>query len=79
MNKVNQQLREDLIRSELRKLPEDMKTAIILRFWQNETIEEISQQIKKSWDETNDLIIKGLEIIKQGPLAYYVTDTKEGA
>lgn len=61
-------LEEDFLRSELRKLPEDMRLAIILRFWHSETIESISKYINLPWDQTNHLIEEGLKILREGPL-----------
>lgn len=74
---VNNAISEDLVRSELRKLPEKIKEALVLRFWHLETIESISRHIGKSWDETDSLINEGLKMMKQGPMNSYIMDLQQ--
>ena len=61
--------REDFVRSELRKLPDQMRLAIILRFWHHETIESISQYMNIKWHEANKLIEEGVNLLKRGCLS----------
>ena len=61
--------REDFVRSELRKLPDQMRLAIILRFWHHETIESISQYMNIKWHEANKLIEEGVSLLKRGSLS----------
>lgn len=62
-------LKEDFLRSELRKLPDQMRLAIILRFWHLETIESISQYMNIKWSEANKLIEDGVSLLKRGSLS----------
>ena len=54
-----------IIRSLLRQLPEKQKKAIILRFWEDQSIDEIARTLKISWDDADELIEKGLLILKK--------------
>ena len=60
--------KEDFLRSELRKLPDQMRLAIILRFWHLETIESISRYMNIKWSEANKLIEDGVRLLKEGSL-----------
>lgn len=60
--------REDYLRSELRKLPDQMRIALILRFWHLETIESISQYLNIKWSEANKLIEEGVTKLKKSSL-----------
>ncbi|MBY0316995.1 MAG: hypothetical protein K2Q26_15855 [Bdellovibrionales bacterium] len=71
---VHHTISEDLVRSELRKLPRDMKQALIQRFWHLETIYDISRHLGKTWEETDHLLKEGLNQIKQGPISNYFMD-----
>lgn len=62
-------LKEDFLRSELRKLPDQMRLAIILRFWHLETIESISLYMNIKWSEANKLIEEGVSLLKRGSLS----------
>lgn len=66
--KVHKGFREDFVRSELRKLPDQMRLAIILRFWHLETVESISQYMNIKWYEANKLIEEGVSLLKRGSL-----------
>ena len=61
--------KEDYLRSELRKLPDQMRLAIILRFWHLETIESISQYMNIKWSEANKLIEDGVGLLKNSSLS----------
>lgn len=61
--------KEDFLRSELRKLPDQMRLAIILRFWHLETIESISQYMNIKWSVANKLIEDGVSLLKKGNLS----------
>lgn len=61
--------KEDFLRSELRKLPDPVRLAIILRFWHLETIESISQYMGIKWSEANKLIEEGVHHLKGGALS----------
>jgi len=65
---VHKGFKEDFLRSELRKLPDQMRLAIILRFWHLETIESISQYLNIKWYEANKLIEDGVRLLKEGSL-----------
>lgn len=67
--KVLKGFKEDYLRSELRKLPDQMRLAIILRFWHLETIESISQYMNIKWSEANKLIEEGVSLLKRGSLS----------
>ena len=54
-----------IIRSLLRKLPKQQKKAIILRFWEDQSIDEIAGTLKISWDDANELIENGLLLLKK--------------
>jgi hypothetical protein len=66
---VHKGFREDFVRSELRKLPDQIRLAIILRFWHHETIESISQYMNIKWYEANKLIEDGVILLKKGSLS----------
>ena len=40
----------------IKKLPLRHKTVIRLRFWDNQTIEEIAKAMRLTWNEANQLI-----------------------
>ena len=61
--------KEDFLRSELRKLPDQIRLAIILRFWHLETIESISQYMGIKWIDANKLIEEGVRQLKRGALS----------
>jgi DNA-directed RNA polymerase specialized sigma24 family protein len=46
--------------SALTKLSPQGQRAINLRFWENYTIEEISETLRMTWDQTDKLIEKSL-------------------
>lgn len=51
-------------------LPPQGQRAINLRFWENYTIEEISEHLRISWDEADQLIEQSLKQLRS-----YLTNT----
>lgn len=55
----------ELIHSAIQCLPDKHQKAIIGRFWKHLTIEEISWDLKVSWEEANTLINESVSLIKE--------------
>lgn len=49
----------------LSELPPRGQRAINLRFWENYTIEEISSELRISWDEADQLIERSLKNLRE--------------
>lgn len=55
---------KELVRIAVKSMEGKMKTALILRFWESLTIEEIAKELRISWIEADQLIEKGIEEIR---------------
>ena len=62
-----------VVRQMLIALPREERIAIYLRFWRNETIEEIALALGTSWEKTDHLLISAKEKLRE-KLAAYVID-----
>lgn len=49
----------------LPKLPRKARIAIQLRFWENMTIEEISNFLRLSWDQADQLIENSIKALRE--------------
>lgn len=53
------------VRQHVNKLPEVHKTSIVLRFWHNYSILEISEVLRLSWSQTDWIIDESLVMLKE--------------
>ena len=53
------------IHEHINQLPDIHKIAIILRFWHNFSITEISQVLQWNWSQTDQALNEGMEILKE--------------
>ena len=60
----------EIVRAGLNFLSFVESQVLIYRFWENQTIEEISDQIEMTWDETDYLITEALEKLRAYCLAH---------
>lgn len=54
-----------LVRAALRELSNGHRRAVYLRFWENQSIEDIAQTLGRSWNEVDDLLEEAFEKIRE--------------
>ena len=55
---------QKIVRWALAQLPLDYQQAIIKRFWEKCSIQEIAQELGVSWSDADYMINKGIEILR---------------
>lgn len=60
----NSREQRDIMRFAMGYLPYIDRVAIILRYWENCSIEEISQFLGTSWDETDKRLIRSMRLLR---------------
>lgn len=71
MNAINLDPHQ-LLRQTLISLPREERIAIYLRFWRNETIEEIALALGISWEKADCLLSRAKEKLRERLSAYLI-------
>lgn len=58
-------LQADFLRSSLRRLPDKVRIAVILRFWHMETVESIAKYLGISYADTCKLLDSGIKQLRK--------------
>ncbi len=64
LNRLNSDDRRDLLRLLIGKLPYIDRVALALRFWENCSIEEISNFLGMDWEETDKRLNRSLKVLR---------------
>lgn len=65
INQLNSSEKRDLLRLLMGRLPYVDRVALALRFWENCSIEEISNFLGMEWDETDRRLNRSFKVLKQ--------------
>jgi DNA-directed RNA polymerase specialized sigma24 family protein len=58
------------LRSLIPELDDDGVLAVYMRFWECMTIQEIAKVLGRTWDETDNLIERSIQNLREGFLAH---------
>ena len=61
---------KNLVRSFLRKLPQDQRTAIVLKFWEDYSLSQIASELEITWDGAAHLIENGIQSLRKYCLSH---------